>query len=163
MPPQQMPPQQMPPQQMPMPQQEQQGLPASASVPPGQRTEIRAQLGDWAICEDSQGFFYYNMPTGQSYDEPPPELLQLYQAHKAQQPPMPGQGFEQPAPEPPTQQQQPPPPLPQMPRMYHEQQWEAQQQQQQPPQQPQMQQPLQPPPPALHVRDLAKLPGLPSG
>lgn len=46
--------------------------------------QVVAQIGDWAICEDAQGEFYYNNATAQSYDTPPPELLQLMQAAKAQ-------------------------------------------------------------------------------
>jgi hypothetical protein len=40
---------------------------------------VKAQVGDWYICEDQQGEFYSHAITGQSYDQPPEELLQLMQ------------------------------------------------------------------------------------
>jgi len=49
------------------------------------KTTVRSQIGDWAICMDQQGEFYYHFPTSQSYDRPPPELVQYYQEQKAQQ------------------------------------------------------------------------------
>jgi hypothetical protein len=48
------------------------------------QAEVVAQIGDWAVCEDAQGEFYYNAATGQSFDAPPPEFLQVIQAAKAQ-------------------------------------------------------------------------------
>jgi len=41
---------------------------------------VLEQIGDWAVCEDAQGVFYHNLTTKQSFDNPPPELLQLVQA-----------------------------------------------------------------------------------
>lgn len=40
---------------------------------------VMAECGNWLICEDSLGEFYYHVPTNQAYDEPPPELVYLYQ------------------------------------------------------------------------------------
>mmetsp|Transcript_51369 Transcript_51369/g.122057 ORF Transcript_51369/g.122057 Transcript_51369/m.122057 type:complete len:568 (-) Transcript_51369:62-1765(-) len=39
---------------------------------------VKMQLGDWMVCEDGQGEFYWHVPTQQSFDDPPPELVQLY-------------------------------------------------------------------------------------
>jgi len=47
------------------------------------QTKQKFTLGPWIVCEDSQGEFYYHTPSGQSFDQPPQELVQLY---KAQQP-----------------------------------------------------------------------------
>lgn len=48
-----------------------------APVATEQPAAVLAEYGDWAICEDVQGEFYYHWPTNQSYDNPPAELLQL--------------------------------------------------------------------------------------
>jgi len=45
-----------------------------------QPAAVLEEYGDWAICEDDQGEFYYHWPTNQSYDNPPAELLQLVEA-----------------------------------------------------------------------------------
>jgi len=47
-----------------------------------QPAAVLAEYGDWAICEDVQGEFYYHWPTNQSYDNPPAELLQLCQVQE---------------------------------------------------------------------------------
>jgi len=44
-----------------------------------QPATVMAEYGNWLICEDSLGEFYYHVPTNQAYDEPPPELVYLYQ------------------------------------------------------------------------------------
>jgi hypothetical protein len=46
---------------------------------------VKAQIGDWLICQDAQGEFYQDS-RGQSYDQPPPALLSLLhaQAHSSQ-------------------------------------------------------------------------------
>merc|ERR1719482_1434373 len=46
--------------------------------------KIKQQLGDWLICEDAQGEFYVNSRTQQSFDQPPAELVQLYQSAQQQ-------------------------------------------------------------------------------
>lgn len=43
---------------------------------------VLADFGDWAICEDTLGEFYYHYPTNLSYDEPPAELMQLWQVQE---------------------------------------------------------------------------------
>jgi hypothetical protein len=48
--------------------------PAEEAAP---QANVKQQIGDWLICEDGQGEFYSHQPTGQTYDQPPPELLQL--------------------------------------------------------------------------------------
>jgi hypothetical protein len=45
---------------------------------------LKMELGDWQICEDAQGEYYVHAPTGQTYDHPPPELLELHQASQWQ-------------------------------------------------------------------------------
>jgi len=47
---------------------------------------VKEQIGDWLVCEDAEGIFYYHSTTGQSYDRPPPEL-QKYLQRQAPQPP----------------------------------------------------------------------------
>lgn len=51
--------------------------PAAAPAP---QAKLKMTLGDWQICEDAQGEFYVHAPTGQTFDQPPPQLVQLYQA-----------------------------------------------------------------------------------
>merc|ERR1712060_693470 len=59
--------------------------PPPAASPATASATVKLQLGDWAICEGSRGEFYYNMATRQALDQAPPELIHLYQQHKAQQ------------------------------------------------------------------------------
>merc|ERR1719345_645179 len=42
-----------------------------------QQAAVKQQIGQWMICHDAQGEFYQDSVTGQSYDHPPPQLLQL--------------------------------------------------------------------------------------
>merc|ERR1719440_2380021 len=58
--------------------------PQQPAAQPAQSQKVKQQLGDWLICEDAQGEFYVNSRTQQSFDQPPAELVQLYQ--KSQQP-----------------------------------------------------------------------------
>jgi len=55
------------------------GAPQAAA---GQAT-LKAQIGVWQILEDAQGEFYCNSATKQTFDQPPPELLQQLQMQKA--------------------------------------------------------------------------------
>merc|ERR1711865_384263 len=51
---------------------------AAAPVAQGaQQAAVKQQIGQWLICHDAQGEFYQDSATGQSYDHPPPQLLQL--------------------------------------------------------------------------------------
>lgn len=50
--------------------------PVAEPAPPA---NILQELGDWMICEDAQGEFYWNVSSSTSYDKPPEELLLLYQ------------------------------------------------------------------------------------
>mmetsp|Transcript_33377 Transcript_33377/g.74387 ORF Transcript_33377/g.74387 Transcript_33377/m.74387 type:complete len:575 (+) Transcript_33377:122-1846(+) len=43
-----------------------------------QTSVVKMQLGDWMVCEDAQGEFYWHVPSQQSFDNPPPELVRLY-------------------------------------------------------------------------------------
>lgn len=53
---------------------------------PGERPAmILQELGDWMICEDGQGEFYWHTPTSQSHDTPPAELLILHGQFKQEQ------------------------------------------------------------------------------
>jgi len=45
---------------------------------------VKAEIGNWAVCEDAQGEFYLDRRTNQSYDQMPPELDQLLAAYEAQ-------------------------------------------------------------------------------
>jgi len=40
---------------------------------------VKAEVGGWQICEDAQGEYYVHLASGQTFDEPPQELLQLLQ------------------------------------------------------------------------------------
>jgi hypothetical protein len=46
------------------------------------QAKVKFELGSWRVCEDAQGEFYIHAPTGQSFDQPPDELVQLYKAQK---------------------------------------------------------------------------------
>jgi len=51
---------------------------------PASKPKLKQRLGEWMICEDAQGEFYMNARTQQSFDQPPPELVQLYRAAQQQ-------------------------------------------------------------------------------
>jgi hypothetical protein len=51
---------------------------APAQDPPAGQATVKTQIGVWAICEDAQGEFYVNTQTQQSFDQPPPELEQMF-------------------------------------------------------------------------------------
>jgi len=61
-------------QQMQMQPQLQQEQPEAAS-----QGIVKAEVGEWQICEDAQGEYYVHVPSGQTFDQPPQELLQLMQ------------------------------------------------------------------------------------
>merc|ERR1719424_541447 len=44
------------------------------------QAEVKAQIGQWLICQDAMGEFYQNSATGQQFDQAPAELIQLIQA-----------------------------------------------------------------------------------
>lgn len=56
-------------------------VPVASQLP----AAVLADFGDWAICEDTIGEFYYHWPTNQSYDEPPAEVIQLCQVHEQEE------------------------------------------------------------------------------
>lgn len=59
---------------------------AQVQSQPGERPAmILQELGDWMICEDGQGEFYWHTPTSQSHDTPPAELLILHGKFKQEQ------------------------------------------------------------------------------
>lgn len=49
------------------------------AAPVGQPT-VKGQIGDWMICEDAQGEFYFNKVTQQAFDDVPAELRAMLQA-----------------------------------------------------------------------------------
>eukprot|EP00411_Alexandrium_monilatum_P052734 CAMPEP_0175423538 /NCGR_PEP_ID=MMETSP0095-20121207/48315_1 /TAXON_ID=311494 /ORGANISM="Alexandrium monilatum, Strain CCMP3105" /LENGTH=164 /DNA_ID=CAMNT_0016722801 /DNA_START=26 /DNA_END=516 /DNA_ORIENTATION=+ len=53
--------------------------PVAAPVAQGPAAMTKMQIGVWNIAEDAQGEFYCNTITGETYDQPPPELLSLMQ------------------------------------------------------------------------------------
>merc|ERR1719424_1262099 len=53
-------------------------LSAQPAQPAGQASVIVDTVGDWLVCEDGAGQFYYHNPTEQSFDEPPPEFLAMF-------------------------------------------------------------------------------------
>lgn len=46
------------------------------------QARLTGQIGVWQILEDAQGEFYCNSTTRQTFDQPPPELLQIIQQQK---------------------------------------------------------------------------------
>jgi len=56
--------------------------PSGSAVDQQPASAVIVEFGDWAVCEDKLGEFYFHWPTNQSYENPPVELLQLYKAHK---------------------------------------------------------------------------------
>jgi hypothetical protein len=59
--------------------------PAAQAVPAPAEPEkpvVKMQFGDWMVCEDSQGEFYYHELSKQSFDTPPPELVEVFKAHQ---------------------------------------------------------------------------------
>jgi hypothetical protein len=44
----------------------------------GPESVVLDEVGEWMVCEDAQGLFYYHSPTAQSHDQPPLELVQYY-------------------------------------------------------------------------------------
>merc|ERR1712151_1193222 len=55
---------------------QQQYVYASSGVA-AQAPMLKAQVGDWQICEDAQGEYYVHVPSNQTFDQAPLELLQL--------------------------------------------------------------------------------------
>lgn len=91
-------------------------------------THVHARIGDWVICEDAQGVFYHNQGTDESFDKPPPELVEAFQQSRSQaqlfmQQPQQVLPQQLQKPQGPPQQQQPPP------QQLHQQQQRLQEQQ----------------------------------
>jgi len=40
---------------------------------------VKMTVGVWSVCEDQQGEYYHNGTTGQTFDSPPPEFVELLQ------------------------------------------------------------------------------------
>eukprot|EP00448_Togula_jolla_P040089 CAMPEP_0170624294 /NCGR_PEP_ID=MMETSP0224-20130122/30155_1 /TAXON_ID=285029 /ORGANISM="Togula jolla, Strain CCCM 725" /LENGTH=263 /DNA_ID=CAMNT_0010950805 /DNA_START=35 /DNA_END=826 /DNA_ORIENTATION=+ len=49
----------------------------SAPVPASQETVVKMRVAHWAIAQDKLGEFYQNMITGESFDDPPADLLRI--------------------------------------------------------------------------------------
>ncbi|CAK0795642.1 unnamed protein product [Prorocentrum cordatum] len=60
--------------QQPQPQPQQQAQPT-----------VHAKVGDWSVCEDDQGIYYFHHPSGRSTEEQPPEVAR-YLADGRQRP-----------------------------------------------------------------------------
>jgi len=45
----------------------------------------KMSFGDWAVYQDELGTFYMHVPTGQQFENPPPELAQAYQQYRAEE------------------------------------------------------------------------------
>jgi hypothetical protein len=50
----------------------------------GPESVVLDEVGEWMVCEDALGLFYYHSPTGQSHDQPPIELVQYYEMQGVQ-------------------------------------------------------------------------------
>merc|ERR1712066_128292 len=42
-----------------------------------QQAIVKQEVGPWQICEDAMGEYYVHLPSGQTFDQPPPELMQF--------------------------------------------------------------------------------------
>merc|ERR1719446_826043 len=42
-------------------------------------------FGDWGVYKDELGTFYMHVPSGQQFENPPPELVQAYQQYRVEQ------------------------------------------------------------------------------
>jgi hypothetical protein len=51
-----------------------------------QEATVKMKVGVWSVCEDQQGEFYHNGVTGQTFDNPPPELVGLLQQSQGHSP-----------------------------------------------------------------------------
>mmetsp|Transcript_12457 Transcript_12457/g.22887 ORF Transcript_12457/g.22887 Transcript_12457/m.22887 type:complete len:195 (-) Transcript_12457:56-640(-) len=66
---------------------QQQPAPAPAPVsqqvltqpPTAAQPVVTMEVGEWQVCEDQQGEYYVHTPSGQTFDQPPPELLLMLQ------------------------------------------------------------------------------------
>jgi hypothetical protein len=64
----------------------QQVVPSQPMPPPGQQPAVqKVQFGDWAVYEDNLGRFFMYVPTGQQFESPPPEFMEAFQQHRAEQ------------------------------------------------------------------------------
>jgi hypothetical protein len=52
------------------------------SMPQGSPAVQKMAFGDWAVYQDELGEFYTHVPTGQQFEQPPPELIQAYQQYR---------------------------------------------------------------------------------
>jgi hypothetical protein len=50
-----------------------------AAAPVAQQAVLKMEVGGWQICEDELGEFYVHTATGQQFDQPPQQLLQVLQ------------------------------------------------------------------------------------
>jgi hypothetical protein len=50
-----------------------------AAAPVAQQAVLKMEVGGWQICEDELGEFYVHAATGQQFDQPPQQLLQVLQ------------------------------------------------------------------------------------
>merc|ERR1712226_483075 len=53
--------------------------PVAGQMPGGMQAIVKQEVGAWQICEDAQGEYYVYLPSGQTFDNMPPELAQLLQ------------------------------------------------------------------------------------
>eukprot|EP00448_Togula_jolla_P010443 CAMPEP_0170595884 /NCGR_PEP_ID=MMETSP0224-20130122/14805_1 /TAXON_ID=285029 /ORGANISM="Togula jolla, Strain CCCM 725" /LENGTH=276 /DNA_ID=CAMNT_0010920105 /DNA_START=70 /DNA_END=900 /DNA_ORIENTATION=+ len=47
------------------------------SLPSAKEAVVKMRIANWAIAQDSMGEFYQNMATGESFDNPPAELVRI--------------------------------------------------------------------------------------
>merc|ERR1712151_184666 len=47
---------------------------------------VKQEIAHWQICEDQMGDYYVDLRTGQTFDQMPPELMQLMQQQQQFQP-----------------------------------------------------------------------------
>lgn len=54
-------------------------------MPQTQPAMQKMAFGEWAVYQDELGMFYMHVPTGQQFENPPPELAQAYQQYRAEE------------------------------------------------------------------------------
>lgn len=57
------------------------GAPMAQIQPVAQEAIVKQEVGPWQICEDPMGEYYVYTPSGQTFDQPPAELMQVLQQH----------------------------------------------------------------------------------
>lgn len=55
------------------------------AAPQEAQSIVKLEIGEWLVCEDAQGEFYFHAPSGQSFDQAPPELVEIIRVSQGPQ------------------------------------------------------------------------------